>query len=619
MNYYPFDSRNKLYKSVFGAVASGENLKLRLILHNDARVNNAFLRVHKDGTSEISEYEMLPAESYGDYRAYTCEICFEVGLYFYSFRYTSDCGEFFVTAFENNIGIVAPDGKWWQLTCYDKAFKTPDWLKGGLIYQIFPDRFNFSGKKKKNVPSDRFIVEDKTKTPEFKQNSGTCSLGNDYYCGDLSGITDKLPYLKSLGVSCIYLNPIFEAHSNHRYNTADYTKIDSLLGDEKDLKLLCKKADRLGISVILDGVFSHTGDDSIYFNKYDRYDSVGAVQSENSPYRSWYKFDDSPIGYESWWGVPSLPEVIEENKDFDSFITGKNGIIRRWMKCGVRGWRLDVADELPDCFLDNIRKALKAENPEALLLGEVWEDASNKVSYSERRRYLLGDQLDSVMNYPFAEAIISYIKGGDGFVFMDKIMSILENYPKNVVDVLMNHLGTHDTARLLTLLGHDGPSPRSRAEQSVSKLSHSELSKAVKRLKLAVVLQYTLPGVPSLYYGDEAGLEGWGDPFCRGFYPWGQENLELLDFYKFIGKLRANNKVFSDGEFLQVVGGLGSVAYIRKKDNEEILIAVNRWREDDVINIPTEFSNAEVVYGSKPENNILKVPKENFVILKKTL
>ena len=614
--YYPFESRNTLYKSKFGAVASGENLRLRLLLHKDAMVQSAFLRVHPDNTQDIFEVEMKPCDYYDDYRAYECEMSFETGLYFYSFRYTSDLGEFFVTAFENNIGHVSNEGKWWQLTCYDKDFKTPDWLKGGMIYQIFPDRFYNSGSKKKNVPEDRFLVRDLSRLPEYRQDNGICSLGNDYYGGDLEGITEKLPYLASLGVTCIYLNPIFEAHSNHRYNTADYEKIDPLLGNEKDLEKLCKKAEKYGISIILDGVFSHTGDDSIYFNKYKRYRSLGAAESENSPYRSWYKFDTSPIGYSAWWGVPSLPEIIEENPDFNEFITGKNGIIRKWMRYGVKGWRLDVADELPDSFLDNIRKALKTEDPDALLLGEVWEDASNKISYEKRRRYLDGSQLDSVMNYPFAEAVISFVKGGDGFVFMDKIMTVLENYPKQVVDVLMNHLGTHDTARLMTVMGKDGQPPRTRAEQAASHLDGAEYAKAIKRLKLAAVIQYTLPGVPSLFYGDEAGLEGWGDPFCRSFYPWGRENKDLIDFYKQLGKFRYENKVFKEGRFEPVLGALGVIAYIRESDNEKILVAVNRWREDDIINIPVEFNNAKVIYGNAPENGKLKLKKSDFAILK---
>ncbi len=611
-----YDSRDKFYKSEFGAVASGKSLRLRLLLHSDAKVNSAYLRVNKDGTNDVFEYELAPAEVFDCYRAYECEISFEKGLYFYAFRYTSEHGEFFVTADSNKNGVLSPDGDWWQLTCYDKDFKTPEWLRGGIIYQIFPDRFNFSGKRKKNLPQDRYYVEDKTQIPEFKQKNGLCSLGNDYYGGDLLGIKQKLPYLASLGVTCIYLNPIFEAHSNHRYNTADYSRIDEMLGNEKDLKELCKAAKKFGIYIILDGVFSHTGNDSIYFNEYRRYASLGAAESEKSPYRSWYKFDDSALGYSAWWGVPSLPEINEDDPSFNEFITGNSGIIKKWMKSGIKGWRLDVADELPDKFLDNIRRAIKTSDPDALLLGEVWEDASNKVSYNERRRYLQGDQLDSVMNYPFAEAVISFVRGGDSHIFNGKIMSILENYPKCVVDVLMNHLGTHDTPRLLTRLGYDGTPPKTRAEQSVLRLSKEEYRKAVKRLRLAAVLQYTLPGVPSLYYGDEAGAEGWGDPFCRGYYPWGNEDGEIRDFYKFLGELRRSNKVFKDGSFTPLCTGLGTVAFIRETEEEKLLVAVNRWCEADRFSLPTEWENATVLYGNRPDGNMLTVKSEDFTVLK---
>ena len=425
MIYYPFDSRKNLYKSKFGAVESGESLTLRLILHNDAKVYEAFLRYTNDSESEIHEVKLTPGDYLEDYRIYYCDISFNTGLYFYSFRYTSAYGEFFVTTFENNLGVVAPDGKWWQLTCYDKDFKTPDWLSGGIIYQIFPDRFYSSGKKHKDVPDDRYIVPSWDTEPEYRQNNGPCSLGNDYYGGDLKGIEEKLSYLAELGVTLIYLNPIFEAHSNHRYNTADYFKIDPSLGDEKDLENLCRKAKDLGISVILDGVFSHTGDDSLYFNKQGRYGSGGAYNDANSPYYSWYKFYDDNKKYHAWWGVPSLPETVEENESFNEFITGETGVLRYWLKKGISGWRLDVADELPDCFLDNIRSAIKAEKKDAYLLGEVWEDATNKVSYGYRRRYLLGKQLDSVMNYPFANAIISFVNGGNGDEFLNTVLNII--------------------------------------------------------------------------------------------------------------------------------------------------------------------------------------------------
>ena len=556
--YYPYNSRDPLYKSKFGAVASGESLKLRLLLHLDAKVHDAFLCIRRD-KEEVVWHKLSPADMFDDYRAYEIDIAFDEGLYFYKFCYTSDYGEFSVTKNEDGLGIVWAEGEWWQLTCYDKAYTTPDWLKGGVIYQIFPDRFKKSGKAKKNLPEDRFLSENWEKEPEYRQGNGPCSLGNDYYGGDLAGICEELPYLSSLGVTCIYLNPIFEAHSNHRYNTADYMKIDPLLGDEKDLEKLCKEAQKVGISVILDGVFSHTGDDSIYFNKYGRYGSGGAYKEQSSPYFSWFKFQNWPDKYHSWWGVSTLPETAEEDKSFDEFITGENGVIRYWMRKGVKGWRLDVADELPDSILDNIRAAIKSENPEGFLLGEVWEDATNKISYGYRRRYLRGSQLDSVMNYPFADAVISYVNGGDGKDFIEAVSSILENYPKESIDVLMNHLGTHDTPRLITRLGAKYY-PATRAEQSNFTLSNEQYDEARKKQRLASVIQYTLPGVPSLYYGDEAGLQGFGDPFCRGTYPWGKEDKALLEFYKWLGSLRKENSVFVSGEFFPVLSGLGSMA-----------------------------------------------------------
>lgn len=268
----------------------------------------------------------------------------------------------------------------------------------------------------------------------------------------MQGIKEKLPYLKELGVSCIYLNPIFEAHSNHRYNTADYMKIDGTLGDEKDLKELCDEAGKLGIRVMLDGVFSHVGRDSKYFNMYRRYEGDGAYNSKDSKYYNWFKFNKWPDDYVAWWGIKLLPEIKEDNEDYLDYICSENGVARKWIEAGISGWRLDVADELPDVFLDRFRKAVKAENEDAVILGEVWEDATNKIAYSERRRYLLGDQLDSVMNYPFANAILDFIRNSDTEKFKRTVLDIISNYPPQVLSILMNHIGTHDTPRAITAL-----------------------------------------------------------------------------------------------------------------------------------------------------------------------
>lgn len=602
MNYYPFDSRNSIYRDKFGSIAEGETLRLRLLLHKDAHVHEAFLRIREDSASEFKEFSLTAGEWLEDYRFYEGEITLKEGLYWYCFQYTSDYGEFGVTREGESLGIVSNAGECWQQTIYSADFKTPDWLDGGVIYQIFPDRFYKSGTPKKDIPNDRYICEDWYKQPEYRQPNDTLRLGNDYYGGDLKGIEEKLSYLKSLGVTCIYLNPIFEAHSNHRYNTADYMKIDPLLGDEKDLESLVKKAKKQGIAIILDGVFSHTGDDSRYFNRYNRYETVGAFNSTDSPYFSWYNFENYPNKYSAWWGIESLPETMEDDPSFSQFITGENGVIKYWLNKGVKGFRLDVADELPDGILDKIRIALKSESEDNYLLGEVWEDASNKISYGSRRRFLRGDQLDSVMNYPFANAIIGFLKGESGKSLMNTVLRILENYPKPAIKLLMNHIGTHDTARILTVLGSD-KTPNCREEQSKTFLSEDEYKNGVKLLKLASVLQFTLPGVPSVFYGDEAGLTGFGDPFCRAGYPWGRENTELLQHYKILGKFRKENKAFVSGEFVPFITDDSFIAYIRKSDENSVFVAVNRSFDDREITLPEAFCKKKVTV--KPFDYVL--------------
>ena len=619
MNYYPFDSRNNLYRSCLGAVPANKSLRLRLLLHKDAWVYDAFLRIVNDSDNSLCEVKMSPTNEWlYDYQFFDCDVNLPQGLYWYDFRYTSAHGEFFVIKSENSLGIVSQtQGERFQLTVYDENFTAPDWLKGGLIYQIFPDRFYNSGIEKNGVPKDRFICDDWNKTPEYRQNNGLCSLGNDYYGGDLVGIEQKLPYLKELGVTCVYLNPIFEAHSNHRYNTANYEKVDMLLGNEDDLVSLCKKAEKYDIKIILDGVFSHTGDDSIYFNRAGRYGDGGAYRDYNSMYHEWFKFYDYPNGYDAWWGIKTLPETNEDNDSFTDYITGENGILRKYLRLGIGGWRLDVADELPDKFLDKLRLAVKTENPDAYILGEVWEDASNKVSYGARRKFLRGSQLDSVMNYPFANAIIEFVKHGGGIALSETVHTVLENYPKCSVDTLMNHLGTHDTARILTVLGKSDSFIGDRAWQSQQKLSKYEYDNGIKRLKAAAVIQYTLPGVPSLFYGDEAGVEGYGDPFCRATYPWGKENAELLSFYKELGKVRKNCKAFIDGDFYTVFANESAIAYARKNDKSKVFVAVNRGEGTTHITLPEEFKECKKAFGKIVTNDEIVLNECEYCIIYK--
>ena len=619
MGFIPFNSRDLFFKDKFGSVSVGEEIHFRLCMPRSFCCNRAILLIRRDD-GHYEERDMLWAGMCGD-DAEIWDIHTEIdkeGLYWYHFDYCSSYGRSSVLQTENGIGGFAGSQfahKDWQLTVTEKNFTTPDWIKGGIIYQIFPDRFYNSGEVKKNVPADRVLRDDWGNEPEWRPTADGKVLNNDFFGGDLKGIQEKLPYLKSLGVNCIYLNPIFEAHSNHRYDTADYGKIDPVLGTEKDFKNLCKEAKKQDIHIILDGVFSHTGDDSVYFNRKGRYETLGAYNSPESPYYKWYKFTNYPDKYQSWWGFETLPEVIEEGEEYREFINGKGGIIEKWLKAGADGFRLDVADELPDIFIDELRARLKATKKDALLMGEVWEDATTKHSYGSRRRYLLGSQFDSVMNYPFANAILDFCRNGKAEGFMEAVMQIVENYPKQCLDVMMNHIGTHDTERAITKITGESCEYRDRNWQSVHFLDDEKYAKGVKLLKCAAALQYTLPGVPSVYYGDEAGLQGYKDPFNRGCYPWGKENQELVTFYRTMGEIRRNNKVFSDGFFSPVSSMLGCVAYRRHNENGDIMIIVNRNEHSIMYGLPEFYKNARTLYGDSVVNGEVYIDGCSFVIL----
>lgn len=618
MEYISFNSRNSLHKQPYGAVKENQNITFRVILPRHLQCSAVYLVIKEDNSGYIYNSMNWQCMQGDGEEWWSLDYSVEkAGIYFYHFEYDTPWGRLEVKHNGDGNGLLSMGRNDWQLSVYEKDFTTPDWLRGGIIYQILPDRFYFSGKKKKNVPEDRILRDDIFSEPFWKPTSDGKVLNNDYFQGDLKGIEEKLDYIASLGVSCIYLNPVFEAQSNHRYDTANYEKIDSLLGTEKDFVSLCKKAKRKGISIILDGVFSHTGDDSIYFNKYGRYDSVGAYQSQTSPYYKWYKFIKHPDNYHSWWGISILPEVNEECPEFIDYITGEKGIVKKWLSLGARGWRLDVADELPDVFLDELRKSVKAQNPEALVLGEVWEDASNKFSYGERRRYFGGKQLDSVMNYPFAEAIISFIRSGRVEGFSDKIMTITENYPKCCVDVLMNHIGTHDTMRAITQLAGESCEYRDRSWQSGRMLSEKQYEYGVKLLKLAAAIQFTLPGVPSVYYGDEAGMQGYKDPFNRYCFPWGRENTELQEYYKALGKMRRECDCLKQGEYVTVSEMLSCLAYVRYSDRDKILVIVNRNEHEIDYYLPSDWHNTRAVFGTGAMGDRAHLDALSVIILKK--
>ncbi|MEG1761642.1 MAG: glycoside hydrolase family 13 protein [Hydrogenoanaerobacterium sp.] len=599
MDFIFFNSRSTEFKKPFGALRTGEQAEFRLRLPKNNEFSHPRLLLFKadvwDTPQEIA-LSFITAEL--SCNVYSCTLSLPAPqLYFYCFAATKNGADIRLSRQSDGTGaFINSEAALWQLTVYAATLETPSFLKGGIIYQIFPDRFNNSGAEKKDVPADRTLHTNWYEMPEYLPNAEGRITNSDYFCGDLRGITEKLPYLKELNISCIYLNPVFEAHSSHRYNTADYLKIDSLLGDENDLRELCAEGKKLGISIILDGVFSHTGDDSVYFNRRGRYQTEGAFNSKESRYYPWYDFSEWPEKYSSWWGFETLPNVKETNSDYLEFICGEHGVLRYWLSLGVAGYRLDVADELPDEFLDALTACVKGYNPQAVVIGEVWEDASNKTAYSVRKRYFLGKQLDSVMNYPFKDSVLSFIRYGGGAELNNAVLSILENYPKPIVDVLMNSLSTHDVERAMTWLVGEPLNGRDRKWQMAHHfLSEQDYAKGKALFKLATVLQFFLPGVPSLYYGDEMGMTGYRDPFNRCTFLWDSGDKELLEFIKALSAVRAKYRsLLADAPFMPVGYSSDVFIFTRKKGGEGLLLAVNRGSTPALLELPYE---PEALFG----------------------
>lgn len=581
-----FCSRDEKYRNPTGAVKAGENIHFRISLPRDLSCSAISLIMEHEG-HETRVHNMFWCGMNGEYEEWwECDFAPQsTGLHFYYFELRTNHGTRKLTKGEGGHAVANGMEKW-QLTVYSPKYQRPDWLDGGIIYQIFPDRFHSSCSPKTEQPAYRIMHDSWNEEIVWQANENGVIDNKDFFGGDLAGISEKLSYLHDLGVTCIYLNPIFMAYSNHRYDTADYSVIDPTLGNEADFRTLCEKAEGFGIRVIIDGVFSHTGSYSIYFNKDGHFNSVGAYNSKESEFYPWYSFKNWPNEYDSWWGFDTLPNVNELNPAFNDYINGEAGIVKKWMKAGAAGWRLDVADELPDEFIDNITAAVKSEKPDGLVLGEVWEDASTKTAYGMRRRYLLGNQLDSVMNYPFSQAITDFLLGGAAESFFECIETIQENYPPETVRLLMNHIGTHDTQRALTLLAGEPLNNHGREWQSSHFLSPIQREIGIHKLKLASLIQYTLPGVPSVYYGDEAGMEGYKDPFNRRTFPWDSINEDLLSWYKALGKFRTEQgkRLLSFGSFKRIHATDDTLIYSRIYENDSLTVILNRGSRFQTIN-----------------------------------
>lgn len=502
----------------------------------------------------------------------------------------------------------------YQLLVYRDDYSTPRFLKQGVMYQIFVDRFCRAGQATPREDVEMASSWDAEIT-QYPAYPGAPLKNNLFYGGDLDGVREKLPYLQSLGVTVIYLCPIFEAYSNHKYDTADYMKIDEMFGGREAFDRLLAAAKARGIHILLDGVFNHTGSISRYFNADGRYGSLGAYQSERSPYYPWYRFYNHPEEYLCWWGVKILPTVNSADPSYIRFIAGENGVVDTYMQAGASGFRLDVADELNQTLLQDIRRQIKKRSPETAVIGEVWEDASNKIAYDKRRHYFRGNELDSVMNYPLKNAIVRYLLHEDAAEFSRVTRTLYAHYPRFVSESLMNLLGTHDTERILTVLGGRDLSALTFEELKDVRLTPNEREMAEQRLRLAWVILSVMPGIPCIYYGDEAGMEGARDPFNRRTYPWGRENAALLSFYRQTGAVRAAAADILTRGYYRVKAAKGSLLVVEREEKAagRLLLVVNSGEERvryPIVGVYRDLYSDETVVGD------LILPSLSFRLLR---
>ncbi len=539
------DSKKQAFRQPFGAVPVGTSVWLRAKLQvADPASCRLFVRYEAGRKQETLEIAAPNGEA-------TLTCLDRAGVYFYRFVCDSEA-----------------EANEHQLTVYEQDLTVPAWFKKTIIYQIFPDRF-FVGEGPVTGKKNSFFYGTREDIPLYIKDRNGKILRWDFFGGNLWGVREKMAYIQSLGASTIYLNPIFEAVSNHRYDTCNYKRIDGLLGGDAAFKAMMDDCKQAGVRVILDGVFSHTGEESIYFDRSGTFskdlppEEQGAWQSEQSKYRKWYTFNEDGT-YECWWGVEALPNVQEMEPSYLNYtVKGEDSVIRYWMKQGVSGWRLDVADELPDGFIAELRKASDESNPEAVVFGEVWEDASNKVSYGSRRLYYAKRELHSNTNYVFRKTLLDFFRGTiSGHQVSDTFMDLYENYPKENFYAQVNMTGSHDVKRLYTCMNEISRDNRMLAENLVKAYS---------------LIQFTFPGVPLIYYGDEVCLEGGEDPDNRRFYPWSNQNTEMLTWFCDLGKMRNQTDTFIEGDWKPIYVNEDVFAFERTDTAVTYVVAADRF------------------------------------------
>lgn len=603
-----------------GAFSVCDDVRLSVSVPTGMGVQGVVLRINRD-TEDYWDIPLSITSTQLGREEYSTELnmrhlCGPVpALFFYEFLLLRGTRTLFTSSVNNyDFELSYHSDSKFSLLVYEDDFKPKEWFGGGIMYHIFVDRFA-RGSKALPRRSDAVYNDDwYNGVPQYARVQGEPLANNMFFGGDLFGVAEKLDYLASLGVRVIYLSPIFKAYSNHKYDTGDYMRVDEGFGGEEALRELIEKAGKRGIRIILDGVFNHTGDDSLYFNKYGKYGDGGAYRDPTSPYRNWYSFRSYPDNYEAWWNIDVLPKLRLSDESCRDFFLGECGVIEKYTKMGIGGWRLDVADELSDDFLYRLRERVHAcSEGEGLIIGEVWENAAVKTAYGKRRNYFHGRQLDSVMNYPLRNGIIDLVTCGSAEMLYNILVEIYSSYPRSVSDSLMNILGTHDTERILTVLGDSYHPDLPNDQLAASRMSAEDRARAVERLRMASIIQYTVYGVPSVFYGDEAGMEGYHDPFCRRTYPWGREDAGLLEHYRRLGELRTIEPAFDRGDFRILEHGEHTLVYERYRDGSRVLVLANGGDEEYTTRYDGRW--IDMITYATYENNI-PIPPHTARIMK---
>ena len=595
-----------------------EKVKVILEISGDyGFVNEAKILINQHKTSNEREIKMEYKNTKNNINYFTSEIDFtNVGIHYFCIKIIINNQLKWVkyNLRENKAEITESNLPYWTITVYDNDFKVPNWAKGKIMYHIMVDRFYKSENYNPPQMPNR-IIKKWGDIPNWQINSEEKYCNNEFFMGNLKGIEEKIEYIKELGVEIIYLSPICMSQSNHRYDVADYEKVDPYLGSNEDLKSLCDKAHKNGIKIVIDAVFNHTGNDSKYFNEYGNYKTIGAFKSNKSKYYNWYKKTQNGK-FEYWWGFKNLPVCDGNNKGWQKFIYGENGVIDKWFDLGIDGIRLDVADELTDDFIENVRVAVKRNKQDGFIIGEVWENAIIKEKDGNQRKYLLGKGLDSVMNYPFTNAILKYVRFGNAKFLIETLTEMMNQYPKEIIHCLMNSLSTHDITRAITTLCSDGIQnnkynwvwdvPYSRNWQYEHDIIESDKYEMAKKLfKIATLIQYFLPGNPCIYYGDEIGMYGYKDPFNRKCFCWDKIDDDIHKFFVEIGKIKRENSFLENAEFNIIQADENILIFERYNKDNIMLIVKNRTENNIKIDIPEKYKYGKYILGNEYDDNCI--------------